>query len=95
MKSVAELREICLIRLSALGDVSHAVPLVKTLQQHCPNARLTWIIGSKEIGLVERLEGIRFVVYDKSKNLKSFLHIREELKLIHFDALILAHRAVS
>ena len=90
MNPAAELREICLIRLSALGDVAHAVPLVKTLQQVCPNARLTWIIGSKEIGLVERLDGVRFVVYDKSRNLRSFLRIRQQLKPIYFDALILA-----
>ena len=39
---------ICLLRTSAIGDVTHVVPLVRTLQAAWPQTRLTWIIGKLE-----------------------------------------------
>ena len=44
-------REICLIRLSSIGDVCNAVPAVLAIQDRYPDARLTWIIGRAEHGL--------------------------------------------
>jgi len=58
---------ICLVRLSALGDVVMVLPLVRALQLQRPAARLTWIIGRGAYPLVAALadEGIEFVVVDK------------------------------
>ena len=41
-------QSICLLRTSALGDVTHVVPLVRTLQSAWPQTRLTWIVGKLE-----------------------------------------------
>ena len=38
---------LCLLRLSALGDATHVVPLVRTLQRAWPATRLAWIIGNE------------------------------------------------
>src|SRR5690606_29747268 len=45
-------RSLCILRLSALGDVSHVVPLVRTVQRHWPETSITWIIGRFETRLV-------------------------------------------
>lgn len=34
---------ICLVRMSAIGDVVHTVPLAAALKKRWPNARLTWV----------------------------------------------------
>src|SRR5690606_17593169 len=39
---------ICLLRLSALGDVTHVLPLVHTLRDAWPDVALTWVIGQAE-----------------------------------------------
>lgn len=39
---------ICLLRTSAIGDVTHVVPLVHTLRAAWPQAELTWIVGKLE-----------------------------------------------
>ncbi len=36
---------LCILRLSAIGDTCHVVPVVRTLQRVWPATRLTWIIG--------------------------------------------------
>ena len=78
---------ICLLRLSALGDVTHVVPLVHTLQAAMPSARLTWIIGRGERKLLDGLRGVMFVEYDKKSGLKGMRTLRREFDG-RFDALL-------
>jgi heptosyltransferase I len=70
---------ICLLRLSALGDVTHVVPLVRTLREAMPHATLHWIIGKGERRLLEGLEGVTFVEYDKRSGLAGMRALRREL----------------
>ena len=49
--SVSEL-SICIMRLSAIGDVTHVVPVVRAIRSHNPDARITWIIGKTEATLM-------------------------------------------
>jgi len=78
---------ICLLRLSALGDVTHVVPLVHTLQAAGP-IRLTWVIGKGEHRLLEGLAGVEFVEYDKKTGLAGMRALRRELRGIRFDTLL-------
>ena len=79
---------ICLLRTSALGDVTHVVPLVHTLRSGMPHARLTWIVGKLEHRLVGDLPGVEFVVFDKSLGLGAFRHARLALEGRRFDVLL-------
>ena len=80
-------RSICLLRLSALGDVTHVLPLVHTLQQGLPGVELTWVIGKGERRLLDGLPGVRFVEYDKKTGLAGMRALRRELGQ-RFDALL-------
>ncbi len=79
---------LCLLRLSALGDVTHVVPLVRTLQRHWPRTELHWIIDKGGHRLLEGLEGVRFHVYDKKTGLAGMRALRRELPANGFDALL-------
>ena len=79
---------ICILRLSAIGDISHTLPVVRTIQQHWPDTRLTWIIGKTEYSLVEDIAGIDFIVFDKSEKTSAYLNIRKKLANKHFDVLL-------
>ncbi len=57
---------ICLLRTSAIGDVTHVVPLLRTLQSAWPGTRLTWVIGKLERKLVGDLPDVEFVTFDKA-----------------------------
>ncbi|MEP6634475.1 MAG: glycosyltransferase family 9 protein [Luteimonas sp.] len=81
-------RSICLLRLSALGDVTHVLPLVHTLQSACPAAALTWIIGKVEHKLLDGLQGVDFVVYDKSSRWEGMRTVRRRFVGHRFDALL-------
>jgi heptosyltransferase I len=79
---------ICVLRLSALGDVCHVLPVVRTLQHHWPDVRLTWILGRLEHKLLGHIPGIEFVVFDKKAGLAAYRDLRRQLAGRSYDALL-------
>jgi heptosyltransferase I len=71
-------QRLCVLRLSALGDVCHALPVVRTIQDAWPSANLTWIIGKLEHKLVGHLPDIEFHVFDKQSG-DGLRRLRNEL----------------
>lgn len=80
--------ELCILRLSAIGDTCHVVPLVRTLQHALPAARITWVIGRVEAKLMGLLPGVEFITIDKRDLAGSLRHLRGALRGRRFDALL-------
>ena len=85
---------LCVLRLSALGDVCNLVPTVRALQRQWPGVRITWIIGKGEHSLLAGLSGVEFVVYDKASGLAGMRAIWQQLRDTRFDALLHMQQAV-
>ena len=81
-------REVCLLRVSAIGDTCHVVPLLRTLQHAWPEARFTWVIGKLEAKLMRLLPEVDFITFDKRAGLKGLLATRRELAARQFDLLL-------
>lgn len=81
-------RSICLLRTSAIGDVTHVVPLVRTLQRAWPETSLTWIVGKLERKLVGDLPGVEFVTFDKGAGWVGMRAVSATLRGRQFDALL-------
>lgn len=79
---------VCILRLSALGDATHAVPMVRALQRRHPRLALTWVIGKAEAAMLHGLEGVEFIVHDKQAGLRGILELRKRLAGRRFDALL-------
>jgi len=81
-------RSLCILRLSALGDVTHVLPIVRTIQAHWPETRITWIVGKFEHKLVGDLEGVEFITYQKKGGLAGRKQLAEALSGRRFDVLL-------
>jgi heptosyltransferase I len=80
---------LCLLRLSALGDVTHVVPLVRTLQRAWPDAPpLHWVIDPAGLRLLDGLEGVVFHAYDKRSGLAGMRALRRSLPAGGFGVLL-------
>jgi heptosyltransferase I len=79
---------LCVLRLSALGDVCHVLPVVRTLQDAWPGTRITWVIGGLEHRLLGHIPDIEFVVFDKKAGLSGYRALRRQLAGRRFDALL-------
>ncbi len=81
-------RSICLLRLSALGDVCNLVPAVRELQKRWPDCHITWVIGKAEHALLAGLSGVEFIIYDKRSGWRGMLALRCQLRGRQFDLLL-------
>ena len=81
-------RRICLLRLSALGDVCHVLPVVRTLQDAWPGTEITWIIGKLEHKLLGHLPGIEFLVFDKKAGRAAYGDLRRRMSGRRYDVLL-------
>lgn len=83
-----EPKKICILRLSAIGDVCHAVAMVQAIQRRYPQAEITWVVGKIEAKLLDELPGVNLVVFDKKAGLKGYLALRADLADQVFDVLL-------
>mgnify|MGYP003636903398 CR=1 FL=1 len=83
-----KLNNICILRLSAIGDVCHAVAAVQAIQAIHPEAAITWIIGKIEHKLIEGLPGVEFVIFDKSQGHQAYKQLKSDLNGKLFDVLL-------
>jgi heptosyltransferase I len=86
-------REVCVLRLSALGDTCHVLPVIRTLQQAWPETRFTWIIGKLEHQLIGSIPDIEFIIFNKRHSLSSLRSFRAQMAQRRFDLLL--HMQVS
>jgi heptosyltransferase I len=81
-------RSVCILRLSALGDTCHVVPIIRTLQHAWPGTELTWIIGKAEARLMSLVDGVEFITVDKRAGFGARHALREQLRGRQFDVLL-------
>ena len=68
-----KIRNICVIRLSSLGDICHMLPFIKNIKNKYPESTLYWIIGKTEYELVRNIPNVKltdinhFSAYDLAK----------------------------
>ncbi len=81
---------ICLVRLSALGDVVLALPLVETLRRAFPNASLTWVISPESHALLEGFPGVEFLVVPKPRGVVDYAKFWRRVRGRRFDVVLAA-----
>ncbi len=57
-----DLQRILIVKLSALGDVAHALPVIDYLGRVAPGAQVDWAVDRRFAGLLEGNPGLRRVV---------------------------------
>jgi heptosyltransferase I len=82
------INSVCIVRLSALGDVLMMVPLIRTLQFSIPDAKLTWVISRPAYDLVEGMDRVEFIVIEKPKSLADFWRFKKKMSRRYFDVLL-------
>ena len=81
-------QSVCILRLSAIGDTCHVLPVVRTLQRAWPDTRFTWVIGRLEAKLLGHIPDIEFIVVDKGSTLKAIRSLRKAMQGRRFDVLM-------
>lgn len=53
MDAASPARRVLLVRLSALGDVVHALPALASLRSSCPGDEIGWLVEDRHAGVLE------------------------------------------
>lgn len=84
----SEPKSICIMRLSAIGDVCNAIAAVQSIQKQWPKAKITWITGKLEAKLLDNLDGVQVIVFEKKAGWKGYTKLWKQLNGQQFDALL-------
>ena len=94
--------KVCLLRLSAIGDTCHVVPLLHTLQDAWPRTRFTWVIGKLEAKLMSLIPDVELITLDKGAGLAAYRRLRAKMQrhggfdlLLHLQLSIRASAAAA
>lgn len=81
-------KSLCILRLSAIGDVCHTLPVVRAIARQLTDTSITWVIGAVETELVGDIQGIEFITVDKTHAWRSWRKLRQALAGRRFDCLL-------
>lgn len=76
------------LKLSALGDVCHTLPVIRTLQRAWPATQFTWILGRGEHRLIGHIPDIEFIEFDKRAGWRAYQSVRHALNGRRFELLL-------
>ncbi|MFZ3508423.1 glycosyltransferase family 9 protein [Vibrio harveyi] len=79
---------LCILRLSAIGDVCNTIATVQAIQKQWPDTHITWITGKLEAQLLQAIDGVEVIVFDKKAGLDGYKSLWSQLKGRKFDALL-------
>ena len=82
-------RRICIVMLSALGDVVHALPVVTAIRRHAPATYITWILQPGPATLVRGHPAVdEIIVFERTRGWRAFLDLRRTLQSTPFDLVL-------
>lgn len=88
-------KNILIVKLSAIGDVIHALPVAHALKQQYPQARITWVVEKPAYDLLTNNPNIDdIILFDKPKFksfsglLKNAPQLARQLKSRKFDVVL-------
>ena len=82
-------RAVAVVLLSAIGDVVHGMPVLTSLRQAWPNARLDWVIERRIHPLVAPHPDVDgFVPFDRSAGVRGALDFRRRTRERRYDLIV-------
>lgn len=79
-------RHICIVLLTAIGDVVHALPLANALKRAWPDTRITWIAEPVPSGMVSPHPAVDdVIVYEKKKGIRGLKDLWSRMRAERFD----------
>jgi len=78
-----------IVRLSAIGDVVHAMPLAMALRRRYPGARITWIVEAKAAPLLEGHPAVdEVLLFPRRGGVRGLFRFVRALRRRRFDATV-------
>ncbi|MES2524375.1 MAG: glycosyltransferase family 9 protein [Gemmatimonadota bacterium] len=82
-------QRVCIVMMSAVGDVVHVMPIIHALKAHAPATHITWVLQPGPATLVRGHPLVdEIILFDRSRGWKAFLDVRRQLARRRFDLVL-------
>lgn len=89
-------KRIAIVRLSAIGDVVHVLPVVSSIRAAAPDARISWLIQPTPFELVQHHPGVdEFILFERRPLLRSYRRLRRAMRGREFDLVLVPHTSLK
>lgn len=89
-------KRIAIVRMSAIGDVVHVLPVVGSLRAAAPDAHITWIIQPTPYELVQHHSGVdEFLLFDRKPLSRSYRRLWQTVRDREFDLVLALHTSLK
>ena len=83
------LDRVCIVMMSAVGDVVHVLPVLTALKRHHPAMHVTWVLQPGPAGLVRGHPMVdEIVLFERRAGVRGFLDLRRALAGRRFDLVL-------
>ncbi len=80
---------ICIVLLSAVGDVVHALPIIQAIKRHRPKAHITWLLQEAGASLVQGHPAVdEILIFQRKAGLAGFIKMGIDLSRRPFDVVL-------
>ncbi len=80
---------ICMVMMSAIGDVVHALPVITAIKRHRPHAHITWILQAPGAALVNGHKDVdEILIFERKAGWRGFWNLRKQLQTRPFDVVL-------
>lgn len=90
-----DLKNVLIVKLSAMGDVIHALPVSYAIKETFPDAKLTWVVEPPSFDLLKMNPCVDRIILFNKKNfrtlkgfMKEFFPFKHELQEQSYDAVL-------
>ncbi|MBW2035513.1 MAG: glycosyltransferase family 9 protein [Deltaproteobacteria bacterium] len=84
-----ELSSILIIKLSAIGDVVHSLPLLSVLKENFPAARIDWLVEEEASEIIKGHPAVNRVIgTEYSYVIRKFFRFLKDLRTCEYDLVI-------
>ena len=76
---------ILIVRLGALGDVVHAIPVAAALRAALPDARIDWLVEAKHGPIVDLVTAVDRVVPLEGRTIRAWADVVRRIRQVRYD----------
>lgn len=89
---------VLIVQTAFLGDVVLILPLIETLRQHCPTARVDVVTVPAHAAVLQQQPGIdKIITYAKrgqQRGIRGFMNVLGQIRAQHYDVVLAPHRSL-
>jgi heptosyltransferase I len=80
--------KILLVRLGALGDIVHAIPVAAALREQWPGARIDWLVDARHAAILELVPAVDRRIAADTRTIAGWLGLVRRLRHERYDAAV-------